>query len=154
MKTYECKPLFSQYTGEPTGETRKIIDGMICDVCGVELNEHFDTDNAPWVGFEIVTIGDGEAYFHEDRLQFTRQEALELFEIVRDHGIEIDNYEIFDNNPYVYCRERQCFRELLMKTIKDEDLSLDYFMLRARLQMVDRILRQKLFTPAQLGIVV
>ena len=156
MKLFESKPLFDRYTGEKLDETEKVWTGIICDYCGVELNGNFNHENYPNVAFEIHDTHGCEPYFHEDRLKYTAKEALELFEIDWDDEIEADNYVLFNDNPYTYCQERGCLQSILRKALSEDaqgaGLYLEHEMMKARLEMIDRVLRQKLFTPEKLGI--
>lgn len=156
MKLFKSIPLFDRYTGKKTDQTEKTCTGLICDLCGVELDNDFNIENYPNVAFEIHDIGGCEPYFHEDRLKYTVEEALELFEIDWDDEIEADNYMLFNDNPYTYCQERDCLQSILRKALSEDaqgaGLWLENEMMKARLEMVDRVLRQKLFTFEQLGI--
>lgn len=156
MKLYSSRPLFDRYTGKQIKETERICDGHICDYCGVELDFEFDVENAPNISIELHDLTGCEPYFHEDRLKFDVSDALDLFDIDWDSEIEVDNYELFDDNPFVYCRSRPCLDTILRDTLADCDstgrLWLEATMTKARLKMVERVLRQKLFTPERLGI--
>jgi len=155
MNLYKLVPLFDRYTGEKTDQNDKLCDGTICDLCGVELDADFDEENAPYVSFEIHDLTGCEPYYHEDRLKFNASEALELFDIDWDDDIEVDNYELFNDNPFAYCRSRTCLETILRDALVDNvdgEIWLQDTMMKARLKMIDRVLRQKLFTPERLGI--
>jgi len=156
MKLYKSTPVFDRYTGKREA-CEQIQDGIICDVCGVELNYEFDDENSPHVSFEIHDLTGCEPYYHEDRLKFTAKEAFELFEIDWDDDIEMDNYVTFNDNPFVYCRSRPCLEDVLKDTLFaqapfEDEVWLQNAMMEARLKMIERVLRQKLFTPERLGI--
>jgi len=151
MKTYLVKPTYDRLTGELDGGTLKTQQGIICDHCGVELSYDHDSDNFPYVGLEIKDMFDSEPYYYEERLRYNREETKQIFGLDY-HEYEIDNYDIFPGNPYTYCREHDCFRTILQSALSDEEINIEQHMLKARMVMLDRVLRQKLFTPAELGI--
>ena len=117
MKLYKSTPLFDRYTGKNTGETERICNGRICDYCGVELDNDFNDENFPNVMYEIHDVGNYEPYYHEDRIKFTVEEALELFDVDWDQDIQVDNYELFHDDHFMYCQERDCLQIILRNAL-------------------------------------
>lgn len=156
MKLFKQVQTYDRFTGKPLDQKETMWTGSyICDYSGVEINAEIDSDSSPYVAFNVVDLHDCEPYFHEDRLRYTKEEALELFDIDWDSDIEIDNYEIFhENNPFVYeCHPgKECFRHVLKEMRDARSIRLEEFMLKCRLKMIDRVLRQKLYTPEDLNI--
>lgn len=156
MKTFKLVQKYDPYTGNPLEDKERMWTGnYLCDYSGVELDADMDTESMPYIGINIVDLHDCEPYFHEERLRYTKEEAFELFDIDWDEDIVVDNYEIFhEHNPFVFENHEgsECFHHIIQAMLNDNSYDIGYYLVRARLAMIDKVLREKIYTPEEIGV--
>lgn len=148
MNTYIIEPLYNRKTGKLDTQCLRTRQGTVCDACGDILDE--ESDNMPYTGIIIEDLHGGEDYFCAENVTFTPEESLELFGVARQHVFRIA--DMFDQNPYIFCVEKDCLRAILEASIAEPIVDITYHLLQARIDVVRKLLIEKQFTPAQLGI--